>query len=96
MRWVLFFVLALALFACTALSPAEQQELARLILENQQGQLTQAQVERLYQLLQQSQTGEIDWNAIGAGVAGIVGSLLGVRVWRGPITARKGSAPSNS
>jgi hypothetical protein len=92
-RWILSAALAAAflfLGAC-ALAP-EQQEAVRVVFDEllRDGKITYEQHAALIAALTQG-----DWSYVWAQLAeigvAIGGALLGVRVWRGGITSRRGA-----
>lgn len=89
-------VLVSSLMACSGLSAGQiesvREALTPLVTD---GKMTQQQLEMLIQALS---GGGFDWGSalteVGQTILTIVGSLYGVRLWRGGVTSRKGSAPS--
>ncbi len=86
------FVL-LALTACNALSHEQQGAIGAVLTDMlHEGKLTPQQYEALLGALQTGNWQNVIDVAVEVGAA-VVLSLLGVRAWRGPITARRGIAP---
>lgn len=88
-------VAVLVLCAGCAWMDPDQAAAVRQVLEEMlaRGQITEGQFEALTQLLQPKP----DWlgvlGSIGETVLSVVLALLGVKWWRGGITARKGAPP---
>lgn len=95
-RALLCIALPLLLVGCAGMS-AEQADAVRAVLEEMlsKGQLTQSQFDSLSLLLQPTP----DWlgvlSSVGETLISVVLALLGVKVWRGGITARKGAPPAS-
>lgn len=96
MRHLLPVALAVALLilcACNALSPGQQDAVGAVLGDMlRDGRLTQQQYEALLGALRTGNWQAVTDTAIEVG-ASVVLALLGVRAWRGPITARRGIAP---
>lgn len=89
---ILVLVAATMLVSCTILGADERQQALSALAEMlAAGTITQSQYDALVAALSGGGWGE--FLRIGGEVAlGILGSLLGVRIWRGPIGARRGLA----
>lgn len=91
--WIVAVMLVLIAAACTLGEEPRRTLLDYFAQELAAGRITQAQ----FDTLREGLSGGDLWRdllleAVGTAV-GIGGALLGVRQWRGPIHARKGSHP---
>ena len=86
-------VVVISLAACNTLTPDQQSAIGTVLGDMyRDGKLTGDQYQALLQALQTGRVDQLISIATEVGAA-IVLSLLGVRAWRGPITARRGVAP---
>lgn len=91
--WALAALVALFLCACEALSPGQQDAVGAVLTDMlHEGKLTQAQYDALMQALHTGNMDTLLQTALEVG-ASVLMALLGVRVWRGGITSRKGEVP---
>ena len=90
---LLFALVLLALAACNTLTPDQQGAIGTVLGDMyREGKLTADHYQALLSALQTGRMDQLIEIATEVG-ASIVLALLGVRVWRGPITARKGIPP---
>ena len=88
----------LLLSGCSSLSSEHVQTIAEVLSKQvTDGNLTQAQFDAVMGALQGIVSG--DWTAvlveIANGALTLAAGYLGIRYWRGPVTARKGLPPSS-
>lgn len=95
MKWILGIAALLVLTSCS-LPPEQKQALVQYWTnELKTGRITQEQFNYLVGLLDQSIGFREVLMEVGRTLGEIGLTLLGVRVWRGGIKARKGAAPTD-
>lgn len=90
------FLLAMPLAGCKGWTDAER---ARAIQLSTKEHLTEAETAELHDLIEKGKETGIDWDSVGTIVLNdllaIIGSLTGVRIWRGGINKRNGASPTS-
>lgn len=90
------FMLAMPLAGCKGWTDAER---ARAIELSTKQTLTEAEMLELHDLIEKGKKSGIDWDSIGQialnDILTIIGSLTGVRFWRGGINNRNGASPTS-
>jgi len=88
-KYAATFFLLLILTSCTSFEASVAEKLSEWVAE---GKIDLAQAQQILQLLSELKGQGTDWlKDLGQIGVGIVGSLFGVRMWRGGVNNRKGS-----
>lgn len=93
MKWIVFAVAAATLFGLTScmssMTPEQKAELAKQVADLVEKGIISTEQARL--ILEDGAGWEDVLLQLGTAAASIIGSLLGVRFWRGSVNNRNGS-----